>query len=66
MFRSFFHHGHMLKEVNRIRITLVLKINNPDSVSHYMPLVCNISYKFMSNILANRLEKVIPQILFPV
>lgn len=67
MVRSFFHSGHILKELNRTYITLIPKVQNPDSVNQYKPVsLCNISYKIISNILANRLKVILLKTISPL
>jgi hypothetical protein len=53
---EFFESGKLLKEVNATIITLVPKKKNPTSMSEYMPIsCCNLIYKSIIKILANRL-----------
>jgi hypothetical protein len=53
---EFFHHGKLLKEVNSTIITLVPKRKNPSSIGDYRPIsCCNIIYKCITKILANRM-----------
>lgn len=43
MVRTFFTHGHMLKEINGTYIALIPKVNKPDNESRYRPIsLCNI------------------------
>ena len=65
--QSFFRNGRLLKEVNTTSLTQVPKINNPSKLSDFRPIsCCNILYKCISGILANRLKTVLPQIIDPV
>ena len=57
---SFFIRGYMLKEINRSFIALIPKGNNVASVNQFKPFsLCNVLYKIISKLLANRLKKVI-------
>lgn len=38
MVKPFFTYGYIQKELNMIYITLILKIDNPDTVCHYGPI----------------------------
>ena len=50
----------MLKEINRSFIALIPKGNNVASVNQFKPFsLCNVLYKIISKLLANRLKKVI-------
>ncbi|XP_071939954.1 uncharacterized protein [Coffea arabica] len=57
---SFFHSGCLLKTVNETIISLIPKIDSPTSVLHYRPIsLCNVLYKIISKIIANRLKHVL-------
>ena len=50
--------------INHTFITLVPKIINPQSVNDFRPIsLCNVLYKIFSKVLANRLKKILPQII---
>lgn len=54
---SFFNDGKLLKEVNATIITLVPKVPNPTKGGDFRPIsCCNIIYKCITKILANRLR----------
>jgi hypothetical protein len=53
---KFFHHCKLLKEVNSTIITLVPKRKNPSCMGDYRAIsCCNIIYKCITKILANRM-----------
>ena len=56
---SFFHSGRMLRAMNHTVISLIPKINNPLDLMHYKPInLCNVIYKAIAKILANRMKEV--------
>ena len=49
--------------LNHTFITLILKVKSPEFVTKFCPIaLCNILYKLVSKVLANRLKKFLPQI----
>lgn len=67
MMEAFSKHGHQLRDLNLTNITLILKKDNPVNIRDYRPTsLCNVSYKFISKLLANRLlRQVLPKIISP-
>lgn len=58
---DFFKSGKILGQINATNITLVPKVKWPSSVSDYRPIsCCNISYKVISKLIAQRLNIVLP------
>ncbi|XP_071937636.1 uncharacterized protein [Coffea arabica] len=58
--QSFLSNGHLLKSINETSITLIPKVENPISLANYRPInLCNVLYRIIAKILANKLKKVI-------
>lgn len=56
LINSFLKHGRLPQELDTTDITLIPKKDNQEKVNDYRPSsLCNISYKFISKLLANRL-----------
>jgi hypothetical protein len=61
---NFFDHSLCIQSINGSYMTLVPKIPNPSKVSDFMPIsLLNFSIKLITKILANRLQKVILQVI---
>ena len=53
-----------IADINRANITLIPKINSPSRMSDFRPIsLCNVVYKLVSKILANRLKIILSQII---
>lgn len=53
-----------MAEINRTNITLVPKTKNPTKMTEFRPIsLSNVIYKLISNVLANRLKTILPQII---
>ena len=56
--------GHILNSINHTFITLIPKTKNPERVTEFRPIsLCNVIYKLISKVLANRLKIILPQIV---
>lgn len=62
--QSFFRGNHILKELNHSNIVLIPKGDNSTSTNNFRPIsLCNVSYKIISTILANRFKLLLPKII---
>ena len=63
---DFLNNGNMLPEINHINIVLIPKVKDPEKMSDFRPIsLCNVIYKIISKVLANRLKQVLPHIISP-
>ena len=57
--------GTLLKSINHTFITLIPKVNNPESVAQFRPIsLCNVIYKILSKVIVNRLKPILKSIIF--
>jgi hypothetical protein len=58
------HSSSLLKEVNSTIITLVPKVHNPSTITEFRPIACcNVLYKCITKILANRLRNCLSDLI---
>lgn len=61
---EFFVSGKLLKQVNHAFIALVPKVDNPSNINQFRPIsCCNVMYKIISKIIANRINLVLDGIV---
>ena len=54
----------LLKSVNHTFITLISKVKNPKRVTEFRPIsLCNVIYKIISKVIANRLKPLLNSII---
>ena len=52
---DFLNSGIMLREINYTHIVLILKVKSPERISDFRPIsLCNVIYKIISKVLANK------------
>ena len=63
---DFLNNDHMLLEINHSNIVLIPKVKVPKKKSDFRAIcLCNVIYKIVSKVLANRLKQVLPHIISP-
>lgn len=56
--------GNIFPGLNHTFITLIPKVKSPEYITKFRPMaLCNILYKLVFKVLANRLKRVLPQII---
>lgn len=67
MVRDFFRRGYMFSALNHSFVMLIPKNDHPIKIGHYQPIsLCNMAYKIISKILANRLKLFLPRLISPL
>ena len=58
---DFLNSGTMLPEINYTHIVLIPKVKSPEKMSDFRPIsLCNVIYKIISKVLANKLKQILP------
>ena len=63
---DFLNSSTILPEINYTHIVLIPKIKSPKRISDYRSIsLCNVIYKIISKVLANRLKLILPMLISP-
>lgn len=63
---STLHTGSLPSSLNHTFITLIAKNKTPEQITDYPPIsLCNVLYKLVAKLLANKLKTLLPKIISP-
>ena len=63
---DFLNSGTMLLDINYTHVVLILKVKSLERISYYRPIsLCNVIYKIILKVLANRLKLIFPKLISP-
>ncbi|XP_062080982.1 uncharacterized protein LOC133785782 [Humulus lupulus] len=67
MVKHFFTHCDLPASINAANLVLLPKREQPSSINDYRPIaLCNVAYKIISKLLANRLRPLLPILVSPM
>ena len=63
---DFLNSGNMNPDINYTYIVLIPKVKSPEKMLDYKPIsLCNVFYKIISKVMANRLKQIRPKLISP-
>ncbi|XP_061366310.1 uncharacterized protein LOC133309544 [Gastrolobium bilobum] len=66
LIRSIFDDPRKIQLVNQTHLCLIPKVDNPECVRDFKPIsLCNVSYKIVTKVIANRLRNLMPRWVAP-
>ena len=67
MVRNVFSGSELSHEINSTGIVLIPKVESPKSMSQFRPIsLCNVWYKLITKVVANRLKSIMPKLIGPL
>ena len=58
---DYLNNGIMMPDINYTQIVLIPKIKSPEKMTNFRPIsLCNVIYKIISKVIANRLKQILP------
>lgn len=64
---EFLNTSNMLSEINYTHIVLISKVKSQEKMSNFRHIsLCNVIYKIIYKVLANRLKLILPQLISPI